>query len=159
MQPVPPARGLTREEVAKPLYTNTRSLSSRHRSLPPVPWRDTGQMAADALPRPPAARRHLAIDERGVGLRATWRLEHGFVNLSLWRRDVCVETFHLTPSEASRLVGFLVEGMAGALPPPIHLSVAPTPPEAQTVDAADTWARVRKQVADTLKRTATRLRP
>ena len=48
--------------------------------------------------------RHLAVDERGVLLRATWRLDHGFINLSLWRDDTCVETFHLTPAAAAELV-------------------------------------------------------
>lgn len=56
--------------------------------------------------------RILAMDERGVGLRATWHLERGFINLSLWRDDTCVETFHLTPADASRLVAFLTEGLA-----------------------------------------------
>lgn len=52
------------------------------------------------------------VDERGVGLRVTWRLEHGFINLSIWRDDRCVETFHLTPDDAAELVGFLVRGLA-----------------------------------------------
>lgn len=56
--------------------------------------------------------RILAVDERGIGMRATWHLERGFINLSLWRDDRCVETFHLTPSDAARLVGFLTEGLA-----------------------------------------------
>ena len=87
-------------------------------------------MAAVAPFELPTRTRHLAIDERGIGLRATWRLEQGFVNLSLWRHDVCVETFRLTPAEASRLIGFLVEGLARAVPeprPPV-LAVAPAPP-------------------------------
>jgi hypothetical protein len=58
--------------------------------------------------------RHLAVDERGVLLRATWRLDHGFINLSLWRDDVCVETFHLTPAAAAELVSFLATGLAEA---------------------------------------------
>ena len=58
--------------------------------------------------------RHLAIDERGIGLRLTWRLDHGFVNLSLWRQDRCVETFHLDPQAAADLVSFLVHGLAEA---------------------------------------------
>jgi hypothetical protein len=58
--------------------------------------------------------RLLAIDERGVGLRATWRLDRGFLNISLWRDDVCVETFHLTPGEATRLAGFITEGLFDA---------------------------------------------
>lgn len=58
--------------------------------------------------------RHLAVDERGVGLRATWRLDRGFVNISLWRDDVCVEAFHLTPAAAAELIGFLARGLADA---------------------------------------------
>ena len=58
--------------------------------------------------------RHLAVDERGIGLRATWRLDHGFINLSLWRQGRCVETFHLTPAAAAELIGFLAKGLADA---------------------------------------------
>ena len=58
--------------------------------------------------------RELFVDERGVGLRATWHLEHGFVNVSIWRDDVCTETFHLSVADAARLVGFLAEGLGEA---------------------------------------------
>lgn len=58
--------------------------------------------------------RHLAVDERGVGLRATWRLDRGFLNLSLWRDDVCVESFHLSPAAAADLIAFLATGLADA---------------------------------------------
>ena len=58
--------------------------------------------------------RLLAMDERGVGLRATWHLDRGFLNVSLWRDDTCVETFHLSPADAARLVGFIAEGLADA---------------------------------------------
>ena len=58
--------------------------------------------------------RHLAVDEQGVGLRATWRLERGFLNLSLWRDDRCVEAFHLTPAATGELIGFLARGLAAA---------------------------------------------
>ena len=58
--------------------------------------------------------RELFVDERGVGLRATWHLEHGFVNVSIWRDDVCTETFHLSVADAARLVGFLATGLATA---------------------------------------------
>ena len=76
----------------------------------------------------PGRIRHLAVDERGVGLRATWRVERGFVNLSLWRRDTCVETFHLTPVEASRLIAFLVESLARAVPAPaVAVATEPAP--------------------------------
>jgi hypothetical protein len=101
----------------------------------------------------PSRIRHLAIDERGIGLRATWRLEHGFVNLSLWRHDRCVETFRLTPAEASRLIGFLVEGLARAVPEPeppaLTLATPPAPAPAN---------RYRRRLADALERTATKLK-
>jgi hypothetical protein len=58
--------------------------------------------------------RLVAIDERGIGMRATWHLDRGFLNLSLWRDDTCVETFHLTPAEAGRLAAFIAEGLFDA---------------------------------------------
>jgi hypothetical protein len=58
--------------------------------------------------------RLLAVDERGIGMRATWHLERGFLNVSLWRDDVCVETFHLTPNEAARLAAFIADGLGQA---------------------------------------------
>ncbi|HUR24141.1 MAG TPA: hypothetical protein VMZ73_09745 [Acidimicrobiales bacterium] len=110
-------------------------------------------MAAVAPFDLPTRTRHLAIDERGIGLRATWRLEQGFVNLSLWRHDVCVETFRLTPAEASRLIGFLVEGLARAVPEPgpraPGLAAAPLPTPA---------GRYRRRLAEALEQTAARLR-
>jgi len=58
--------------------------------------------------------RLLAVDERGIGLRATWHLDQGFLNVSLWRNDVCVETFHLAPADAARLASFIAEGLFDA---------------------------------------------
>ena len=116
-------------------------------------------MAVSQAHQAPGRIRHLAIDERGVGLRATWRLERGFVNLSLWRRDVCVETFHLTPAEASRLIGFLVEGLAAAVPEPAPpLAVAPEPAAAPEPAPADPLTRYRRRFADGLEDMAARLR-
>ena len=109
-------------------------------------------MAAVAPFELPTRTRHLAIDERGIGLRATWRLERGFVNLSLWNRNVCVQTFHLTPAEASRLVAFLVEGLARAVPEP-----EPSTPPAPT-PAAAAPAGYRHRLADALEQAAAQLR-
>jgi hypothetical protein len=61
------------------------------------------------------AGRALFVDERGTGLRATWHAERGFVNLSVWRDDRCVETFHLPVAEVGRLATFLVGGLADAV--------------------------------------------
>ena len=78
--------------------------------------RDTGQMDAGVVYELPDHRRHLAVDERGVGLRATCYLDRGFVNLSLWSDGRCVQTFHMTPVEAGRFVGFLASVLADAVP-------------------------------------------
>ena len=58
--------------------------------------------------------RALFVDERGLGLRATWHPERGIVNLSVWREDRCVETFWLSMADAGRLATFLVTGLADA---------------------------------------------
>ena len=58
--------------------------------------------------------RALFVDDRGLGLRATWHPERGIVNLSVWREDRCVETFWLSLADAGRLASFLVAGLADA---------------------------------------------
>ena len=124
-------------------------------------------MAADALYQAPGRIRHLAVDERGVGLRATWRFERGFVNLSLWRRDMCVEAFHLTPAEASRLIAFLVDGLARAVPEPapvpglavaVAVAVAVAEPVARQPAGSDRLTRCRWLLADGFAAVASRLR-
>jgi hypothetical protein len=103
--------------------------------------------------------RHLAIDEQGTLLRATWRPDHGFVNLSLWRGDTCAETFHMTPDEAAALMSFLAHALAdGATPavsPPLRLVAdqvtSPPPasrrrtarPRPRRVDWRALWSRAR----------------
>jgi hypothetical protein len=76
--------------------------------------------------------RMLAMVERGVVLRATWRLDRGFLNLSLWRNGRCVETFHLTPATAAEFMSFLVHGLADATTlsatAPVLSIAAPSPP-------------------------------
>jgi hypothetical protein len=83
-------------------------------------------MAATIFPTPGTAgrvERFLSIDERGVGMRASWRPAHGFVNLSLWQGERCVETFHLAPHEVARLTAFLATSLTDAMAPP-----RPAPP-------------------------------
>ncbi|MDQ3896426.1 MAG: hypothetical protein M3326_04080 [Actinomycetota bacterium] len=120
---------------------------------------DTGAVVQLAVPP-----RHFALDERGVGLRATWHADKGFVNVSLWSGDRCVQTFHLTPVEAGRLVGFLAGVLAEAVPGPARPHGTPAvsvPPGDDT--AASPWSdrlgRVRRDVAEALDRAARRLRP
>ena len=59
-----------------------------------------------------------AVDDSGAGLRASWRPAHGFVNLSLWRGDRCIDTFHLDPAQSAELVGFLAGALASEAPAP-----------------------------------------
>jgi hypothetical protein len=59
----------------------------------------------------PKAERVLLMDEQGRGLRATWHLDRGCVNLSIWRDDRCSEAFQLSIEDSSRLAGFLVAGL------------------------------------------------
>jgi hypothetical protein len=58
--------------------------------------------------------RVLFSDDQGRVLRATWHLDRGFVNLSVWSYDHCTETFRLSLSSAAQLVAFLVEGLSDA---------------------------------------------
>lgn len=111
--------------------------------------------------------RFLAIDEQGIGLRATWRPAHGLVNLSLWRRDECVETFHLTPQELSALVTFLVSRLATLAQQPGARGLALvepvakiTPPKASaTAIARRAETRLRASLAAALKKAATHIEP
>ena len=115
----------------------------------------------------PDHRRHLAVDERGVGLRATWHGDRGFVVLSLWSDGRCVQTFHLTPVEAGRFVGFLATVLADAVPAPVlgsPVEAVPMSPERSWHDAMAQRLRVglkdvRGDVADLLEGAARRLRP
>ena len=113
-------------------------------------WDDPGMGGAEAA-RGPVGSTWL-VDERGVLLKATWRLDHGFINVSMWRDDRCVETFHLQPSDAAQLVSFLVAGMAEATSvqaaAPI-VSIVPDPPAAR--------ASVRARAAGLLQAAADRL--
>lgn len=104
------------------------------------------------------------VDERGIGLRATWRLSHGFINVSIWRDDRCVETFHLVPSDAARLIGFLVNGLAqvASVPPTasvLSIATANGPPQHKRVTArlSELDDRVRTSLATSLRRAADRL--
>jgi hypothetical protein len=64
--------------------------------------------------------RVLFSDDEGSGLRATWHLDHGLVNLSVWRNDRCTETFRLSLSDSAQLVAFLVEGLSDATARLLH---------------------------------------
>lgn len=102
--------------------------------------------------------RHFVVDDEGRGLRATWRPDRGFINLSIWRDQRCVETFHLTPADAGKLIGFMAGALTAAvpIPPQRHLRLAHDGEIAAPVNGP--IARLRRIVAGRLERTAEHLR-
>ena len=145
----------------------------RHVRLPAPPLggslgrRDTDTVESGVVYQLPVQRRHFVVDERGIGLRATWHLDRGFVNVSLWRDDRCVETFHLTPAEAGRLIGFLASGLGDAVsaqaPSPLVSAVPapadPLPRESVVSQLPELLQRIRRDVAEALARVAARIDP
>ena len=65
-----------------------------------------------ALKRTPSAGMVFS-DLRGDGrmLRATWHQERQVVVLSLWRDNVCVNTFRLAADEVPDLIALLCQGL------------------------------------------------
>lgn len=112
-----------------------------------------------------AAARLMASDERGVGLRVTWRPALGFVNLSLWSDQRCVETFHLSPHQAADLIAFLASSLASVAPgPQVVSALRPVPPvtvRRTTVasEVAGSVRALRERGALRLEDVARRLRP
>jgi len=102
--------------------------------------------------------RLLAVDERGVGLRLTWHLDRGFLNLSLWRDDRCVETFHVSPAAAADVIAFLVRGLADATAIGVDATVRELRAVA-TQHSRSVLDRARGSVAEILERASRVLRP
>jgi hypothetical protein len=122
--------------------------------------REPSGVGFGAEPAVPDVASVMAVDDRGIGLRATWRLNHGFVNLSLWRGDRCVETFHLTPSDAATFMTFLVKGLADVASVP---AAAPLRVVREGEDAAPSASaaglRARRSLASALRRLADSIQP
>lgn len=107
-------------------------------------------------------RTFMTLDERGLGLRATWHPARGFINVSLWRADRCVETFHLSPLASSDLTAFIVRTLASSIP-------EPTQSRLRVVRDGDSsfrhrrlnglLPRVRRKLAEDLEALARRLNP
>jgi hypothetical protein len=88
------------------------------------------------------AGRVLFNDDQGRVLRATWHLDRGFVNLSVWNYDRCTETFRLSLSDSAQLVAFLVEGLSDATSRLLHAVTPSTSPE-PSAKATSVSSRVR----------------
>jgi len=121
-----------------------------------IAWRDTQQMErASASSAPDVMGRYMALDEQGSGLRATWRPARGFTNLSLWRNDVCVETFHLTAPQMGELVAFLGSSLGASHAAPMLRVVQPS----EVPGRGGVWDRARSSAAHVLDAMAARVRP
>ena len=83
--------------------------------------------------------RALFSDTEGRVLRATWHLDRGLVNLSVWNGDRCTETFRLSLGDAAQFVAFLVGGLSDATTRLLHAVATPTP--TVTVDGRVAWTR------------------
>ncbi len=71
--------------------------------------------------------RALFSDSEGRVLRATWHLDRGLVNLSVWHDDRCTETFRLSLGDAAQFVAFLVGGLSDATTRLLQAVAAPPP--------------------------------
>lgn len=98
-------------------------------------------------------------------LRTTWHAERGFFNVSLWRDNRCVETFHLSLPAAAELIAFVVDNLAGPrdrerVPPgQVLVSEVVAWREAAPVGTRQVLAtRARRRLADLLEQAATALR-
>ena len=83
--------------------------------------------------------RALFSDSEGRVLRATWHLDRGLVNLSVWHDDRCTETFRLSLGDAAQFVAFLVGGLSDATTRLLQAVAAPPPTVA--VDRRAVWTR------------------
>jgi len=87
--------------------------------------------------------RVLFSDAEGRVLRATWHLDRGLVNLSVWNDDRCTETFRLSLADAAQFVAFLVEGLSDATSRLLRAVNSPIP-AAPTANRRVAWtSRVR----------------
>ena len=84
--------------------------------------------------------RVLFTDDQGLGLRATWHLDQGLVNLSLWHGARCAESFRLSVADSARLAGFLVDGLAEAASRSKH-STGPRPAATLPTERSARWRR------------------
>ncbi len=123
-------------------------------------------MGAAAAPSQQPAGSTWLLDERGVALKATWRLSHGFINLSIWRDDRCFDTFHLAPADAAQLIGFLVNGLADvatvpAAAPVMTVAADSAPEQGPTYrqGLAKLDGHLRTVCAGSLRKAADRLAP
>lgn len=88
--------------------------------------------------------RALFSDTEGRVLRATWHLDRGLVNLSVWHDDRCTETFRLSLGDAAQFVAFLVEGLSDATSRLLQVVHSSLPATALPLDRRAAWtSRVR----------------
>jgi hypothetical protein len=159
---VPADRGMVHPSTC---ITDCVTSAAMPRPLPlvvPCSERDThGMERGGTASVPEIMGRYLAVDEKGTGLRATWRPAQGFTNLSLWRGDVCVETFHLSSEQMGELIAFLGTSLAASCPVQPTLRVVPPHERAVPRNHAVqvVWRRGRDATARLLTAAASLIRP
>ena len=90
-------------------------------------------------------RRDVFIDQRGVGLRASWHPEQDVVVLSVWHEDHCAATFRLPVQDVPRLSGLLAATLGDWV---ARASAAPQP----AAEVADLPLRRRLRLSPALLR-------
>lgn len=150
-----PCYPLRPSDLAEPTLAPL-AVGATRRDTPRMEWALTQDV-------PEVSGRYLAVDEEGTGLRATWRPARGFINLSLWRGNDCVEAFHLRPTEAARFVAFVAGRLADSVPQrpplrPVQAGASRTAPR-PTARSSHAARRIRLELAKGLERAALWLRP
>lgn len=98
------------------------------------------------------------FDEQRILLRATWKPRLRFFNLSLWREDRVVETFHLSPEDAVQLTTFFSRAFVSSLPATSSVSLRAVGGTERLGSQPHLVARLRSQLADSFEGAARRLR-
>ena len=116
------------------------------------------QPAAEERPASEDLGSLMMFDEQRVLLRATWKPRRRFFNISLWRDDRVVETFHLSPEEAVKLTTYVNRAFVSSLPATSSVSLHAVRPAEQRKSQGHLLARLRRQCADAFEAAARRLR-
>jgi len=100
----------------------------------------------------------MMFDEQRILFRATWKPRLRFFNISLWRDDRVVETFHLSPEDAVRLTAFFNRAFVSSLPAAPSVRLTTVGRTEQVAQRRHLVARLRGQLADSFEAAARRLR-
>jgi hypothetical protein len=89
-------------------------------------------------------RREVFIDQRGIGLRATWHPEQELLVLSVWDNDRCVGTFRMPVEDVPRLKALLSAALGDWI---TQSSTPPSPPPREAASPSITQRLGRSRAA------------